>query len=56
MALEMRITAVAQNSAAVAHLERVGFNEERRVQRMVLGEPVAWQPDHMWTIFSFAVG
>jgi GNAT superfamily N-acetyltransferase len=55
-ALEMRITAVAQNSAAVAHLERVGFNEERRVQRMVLGEPVAWQPDHMWTIFSFAVG
>jgi GNAT superfamily N-acetyltransferase len=54
--LEMRITSVAQNSAAVAHLERVGFNEERRVQRMVLGEPVAWQPDHVWTIFSFAVG
>ena len=52
----MRITVVGENSAAVAHLQSVGFQQERRLPRMVLGEVIRWRPSHVWTIFSFAIG
>jgi GNAT superfamily N-acetyltransferase len=55
-ATDMVMTTVASNSAAMPHLQRVGFQEERRLPRMVLGHPVPWQPTHIWTIFNFAVG
>jgi GNAT superfamily N-acetyltransferase len=50
------ITVPAGNAEAVSHLRSVGFREQQRLPRMVRGAPVAWQPQRVWTIFSFAMG
>jgi GNAT superfamily N-acetyltransferase len=50
------ITLPAENTRAAQHLEQVGFKQTRRIPRMLLGEPVPWQPEHVWAIFSFAMG
>lgn len=53
---EMLMTVAATNDAAIEHLRAAGFVEQRRLPRMVLGEPVAWRPSWVWTIFGFAFG
>jgi GNAT superfamily N-acetyltransferase len=52
----MTIHTARANTAALVHLRATGFQEQRRCARMVLGEPAPWRPDHIWTIFSFALG
>lgn len=52
----MLITVPAGNAAAVSHLRGVGFHEQQRLPRMVRGAPVEWQPQRIWSIFSFALG
>jgi len=52
----MSLSAAAQNTAAVEYLRRIGFEEQRHLPRMVRGDPVPWTPEHIWTIFSFALG
>ena len=52
----LTITVPSANEAALAHLHAAGFEEQTRLPRMLLGEPVHWQPRHIWAIFSFAKG
>jgi predicted N-acetyltransferase YhbS len=53
---EVGILVPTANTAAVDHLTAAGFVASRRLPRMWLGERVAWQPTHIWSLFSFAVG
>jgi GNAT superfamily N-acetyltransferase len=53
---DMLITLAGANEAAADHLRAAGFVEQRRLPRMVLGEPVAWRPNWIWSIFGFAFG
>ena len=52
----LNLTVPVENQAAADHLRAVGFVEERRLPRMRLGDPVPWQPQGIWAIFSFAMG
>jgi len=53
---DMLLTMPDANTAAMEHVRNVGFVEQRRLPRMLLGDPVAWRPDHIWTISGFAMG
>lgn len=53
---EVSLIVPTDNDRARAHLAGYGFDERRRLPRMVLGEPVAWQPHAIWSIFNFALG
>jgi predicted N-acetyltransferase YhbS len=55
-AAQVSVTVPTENAAARAHLARLGFAERDSLPRMVLGEPVPWQPETMWAIFNFAMG
>ena len=55
-ARDMPLTLVSANTAAADVARGAGFVEQRRLPRMVLGEPVAWRPSWVWTIFGFAFG
>jgi GNAT superfamily N-acetyltransferase len=52
----MIVTIPVENQAGAEYLRSVGFVEQRRLPRMRLGEPVAWQPEAVWAIFGFAMG
>jgi GNAT superfamily N-acetyltransferase len=52
----VRFSPLDANTAAVAHLRDIGFQEQDHVVRMLLGAPITWHPTHIWNIFSFAVG
>jgi hypothetical protein len=52
----MRIVAPTDNEAAAQYLESNGFQPQQALPRMRLGDPVPWQPNAVWTIFSFAMG
>jgi GNAT superfamily N-acetyltransferase len=52
----MTLSLATENTAAVEYLRRIGFEEQRHLPRMVRGDPVPWTPEHIWTIFSFALG
>jgi GNAT superfamily N-acetyltransferase len=52
----LSVTVPVENQFAADHLRAVGFVEERRLPRMRLGDPVPWQPQGIWAIFSFAMG
>jgi GNAT superfamily N-acetyltransferase len=53
---EMLMTVAANSEPAIEHLRAAGFVEQRRLPRMVLGEPVVWRPSWVWAIFGFAFG
>jgi GNAT superfamily N-acetyltransferase len=53
---EMLVVVPEANATAAEQLRGLGFVEQRRLPRMVLGAPVAWQPDRIWAIFGFAMG
>jgi GNAT superfamily N-acetyltransferase len=53
---QLSITVPTDNQHARAHLRQRGLVEERHLPRLVLGEPVPWQPQAMWAIFNFALG
>jgi hypothetical protein len=53
---DVLMTLVGGNQSAADHLRAVGFAEQRRLPRMVLGEPVVWRPSWVWAIFGFAFG
>jgi GNAT superfamily N-acetyltransferase len=50
------VTVPTDNHLARAHLAAHGFQEQRSLPRMVLGEPVPWRPEAMWAIFNFMLG
>jgi GNAT superfamily N-acetyltransferase len=52
----MTLAPATQNNAAIDYLRQIGFEEQRHLPRMVRGDPVTWTPEHIWTIFSFALG
>jgi predicted N-acetyltransferase YhbS len=45
-----------ENLAARAYLQSRGLEEQRHLPRMLLGQPVDWQPQALWAIISFALG
>lgn len=53
---EMKFSLPAENTAGREHLRRAGFVEASSVTRMVLGEPLEWQPSRVWARFSGALG
>ncbi len=44
------------NADGLARLERDGWTEAWRAVRMTRGEPLAWQPAHLWGQFNHALG
>jgi hypothetical protein len=53
---DMTLTIPDANTAAAEYVHSLGFAERERLPRMLLGEPVAWQPQHIWTISSYMMG
>jgi predicted N-acetyltransferase YhbS len=53
----LRFSVPEPNRAAVSALIAAGFREDRRNTYMVLGEQTwVYRPQHIWTMFSFALG
>lgn len=46
----------AENEGGRDHMRSIGFDEDRRLPRMVRGEPPSWRPESLWGVFSLAKG
>ena len=55
---ERRVRAgiLLDNQAGAAALERDGWTEAWRAPRLARGEPLVWEPDHVWGQFNHALG
>ena len=47
---------LAENSAGADALVSDGWTEAWRAPRLIRGEPLDWQPDHIWGQFNHAMG
>ena len=52
----VRAGILLENEAGAAALERDGWTEAWRAPRLARGEPLGWQPDHVWGQFNHALG
>ena len=46
----------AENERGRGYMESIGFEERRRLPRMIRGEPLSWSPESLWGLFSLAKG
>ena len=53
---EVQLIVPTSNDAAARVLAARGFAERRRLPRMRRGQPLAWRPRRIWSIFNFAFG
>lgn len=51
-----RFWLAAANGEGREYMRRIGFEEVRRLPRMVRGEPPSWSPESLWGLFSLAKG
>ena len=52
----VRCGILLENRAGAAALEADGWSESWRAPRLVRGEPLDWQPEHIWGQFNHALG
>ncbi len=52
----VRCGILAENSAGADALAADGWTEAWRAPRLIRGEPLDWQPDHIWGQFNHAHG
>ena len=52
----VRCGILAENSAGADALAADGWTEAWRAPRLIRGEPLDWQPDHIWGQFNHAMG
>ena len=52
----VRCGILLENGAGAAALEADGWTEAWRAPRLVRGEPLDWQPEHIWGQFNHALG
>jgi GNAT superfamily N-acetyltransferase len=52
----VRAGILLENELGAAALERDGWSEAWRAPRLIRGEPLQWQPDHIWGQFNHALG
>lgn len=51
-----RFWLAAENEEGREYMKRIRFEEERRLPRMVRGEPLVWRPESLWGLFSLGKG
>jgi GNAT superfamily N-acetyltransferase len=51
-----RFWLATENEDGREYMNSIGFGEERRLPRMIRGEPVLWSPKSLWGLFSLAKG
>jgi ribosomal protein S18 acetylase RimI-like enzyme len=52
----VRAGLLAENTAGLAVLGRQGWTEAWRAPRLIRGDPLDWQPTHIWGQFNHALG
>lgn len=52
----VRAGILLENEVGAAALERDGWTEAWRAPRLLRGEPLDWQPEHVWGQFNHALG
>jgi hypothetical protein len=45
-----------ENEQGLEYMKRVGFEEKRRLPRMIRGEPLSWSPESLWGLFGLVKG
>ncbi|MGH7764235.1 MAG: GNAT family N-acetyltransferase [Candidatus Dormibacteraceae bacterium] len=53
---DLMLYPTGENTRARSLLHEVGFEELRTVSRMILGEPLQWLPQAVWSVFSPGLG
>lgn len=51
-----RFWLASENGEGMEHMREIGFQETRRLPRMVRGEQIPWRPEALWGIFSLGKG